>query len=326
MARIRSIHPGVFTDEAFASLSMSRARATASASGRRLTTTAFSSGSRSRSRCGSCRLTTSAFRTCWQNASARTSLNASHPARVTDWYGTSAGIKGRKSRSISTPCHPSSTLYAGLKPDGSLQVLHQSRTGGESGPQREDGGGEGEEESGSGIEKGEGVGLARADLKLVEEGQPIPINESYQPSDRAIEYAYSLGMKKADLNSELSKFIALSMASRAKSYNPDMSFKAFCDRWLDFKRNKDPNWKPAPEAAAAAAAPQEPFVLVVYGTIEAAAWDHYLRSKGLRPLFFCKHIVDGVEVVAARCPTLVPPGYDEATGEKMAPANEEDAA
>jgi hypothetical protein len=325
MARIRSIHPGVFTDEAFASLSMS-ARVLLFG----VWTEADDHG---------------VFE--WKPVTFKMRIMPVDDVSIPDLLaeceradvikrfssGKSYGLvrnfcryqRPKKPKYI----HPMPSefyLYAGLKPDGSLQVLHQSRTGGESGPQREDGGGEGEEESGSGIEKGEGVGLARADLKLVEEGQPIPINESYQPSDRAIEYAYSLGMKKADLNSELSKFIALSMASRAKSYNPDMSFKAFCDRWLDFKRNKDPNWKPAPEAAAAAAAPQEPFVLVVYGTIEAAAWDHYLRSKGLRPLFFCKHIVDGVEVVAARCPTLVPPGYDEATGEKMAPANEEDAA
>lgn len=153
-----------------------------------------------------------------------------------------------------------------------------------------------------------GESNSRPDLKLVEEGQPIPIDENYQPSDRAEEYAYSLGMKKADLNSELSKFIALSMASRAKSYNPDMSFKAWCDRWLDFKRQKDPDWKPAPEPVSA---PQEPYVLVVQGTQEAAAWSIVLRERGCRPLFFSKHLVDGAEIIAARCSTLWPEGFND---------------
>lgn len=163
-----------------------------------------------------------------------------------------------------------------------------------------------------------GESYPRSNLKLVEEGSAVPIDESYEPSDRAIEYAYSLGMKKADLNAELSKFIAMSMATRAVSFNPDMSFKVWCDRWLDFKRKGNPDWKPAPEPIAV---PQEPFVLVIQGTPEAAAWDHNNRSKHLRPLFFSRHIVDGVEVIAARCRTLLPEGYDEATGEFHGEAN-----
>lgn len=168
-----------------------------------------------------------------------------------------------------------------------------------------------------------GESNSRSDFKLVHEGEPIPIDESYQPSDRAVEYAYSLGMKTVDLNAELSKFIALSMASRAKSFNPDMSFKVWCDRWLAFKLKNDPTWKPAPETTSA---PQDPFVLVIQGTPESAAWDHDRRSRGLRPLFYGKHLVDGVEVIAARRPTLYPAGYDEATGERIAPASEENAA
>ncbi len=148
--------------------------------------------------------------------------------------------------------------------------------------------------------------------------RPTPIDENYEPSDRAIEYAYSLGMRKADLNSELSKFIASSMATRAVSFNIDMTFKVWCDRWLDFKRKNNPDWKPASEPLAT---PQEPFVLVIQGTPEAAAWDHNNRSKHLRPLFFSRHIVDGVEVIAARCRTTFPPGYDEATGEFHGEAN-----
>ena len=162
-------------------------------------------------------------------------------------------------------------------------------------------------------------------LKVVGEGEgePILIDETYQPSDRAIEYAYSLGMKKADLDAEHRKFVTMSVASRAKSFNPDMSFKLFCDRWLEFKRKNNPDWQPAPDVVRA---PPEPFVLVIQGTVEAAAWNQSNREKGLRPLFFCKQVVDGVEIIAARCPSLVPPGYDEATGEKLAPANAEENA
>ncbi|MDB5550818.1 MAG: hypothetical protein JWL86_802 [Rhizobium sp.] len=162
-------------------------------------------------------------------------------------------------------------------------------------------------------------------LKVVSEGEdePILIGETYQPSERAVEYAYSLGMKKADLDAEHRKFVTMSVAARAKSYNPDMSFKLFCDRWLEFKRKNNPDWQPAPDIVRV---PPEPFVLVIQGTTEAAAWNQYNRDRGLRPLFFCKQVVDGVEIIAARCPSLVPPGYDEATGEKLAPTNAEDAA
>lgn len=169
-------------------------------------------------------------------------------------------------------------------------------------------------------------------FKLVEESEAVAIliDESYQPSDRAIEYAYSLGMKKAELEAEHRKFVNMSVAARAKSYNPDMSFKAWCDRWLDFKRQKDPNWKPAPEPAKA-----EPEVdrsgwpIVVEGTLEHTCWNIVNREQGRRPLFLCKQISgDGtVYERAAKCPTLFPPGFDEATGERIAPSTQnEDAA
>jgi uncharacterized protein YdaU (DUF1376 family) len=174
------------------------------------------------------------------------------------------------------------------------------------------------------LKKGESDSPSK-NLKLVGVAEEVAvlIDETYHPSDRAVEYAYSLGMKKADLEAEHRKFVNMSVAARAKSYNPDMSFKVWCDRWLDFKRKKDPDWKPAPEPVAA---PQEPYVLVVQGTTEAACWDAYTRERGLRWLFFSKHIVNGAEVIAARCKTLFPPGYDEATGERIAPSAEENAA
>jgi hypothetical protein len=323
MARIRSVHPGLFTDEAFVSLSM-----TARVLYIGIWTEADDHG---------------IFE--WKPLQFKMRLMPADPADIAALMeematcncvkkftseGKSYGLVRNFCR-YQRPKKPKYTFhmpqelhtYAGLRQDGSSQVLHQSGTSSEKSPQMEDGGGEGEEESGIGIEKGEGVKPARSDLKLVGEEKPTPIDINYGPSEPAIEYAFSLGMKAVDLKSELSKFIARSLETRAVSFNPDMSFKVWCDRWLDFKRKKDPDWKPTPEPVAAS---QEPYVLVIQGTTEAVCWDAYNRDRGLRWLFFSKHIVNGAEAVAARCKTLFPPGYDEATGERIAPPESENAA
>jgi uncharacterized protein YdaU (DUF1376 family) len=160
-------------------------------------------------------------------------------------------------------------------------------------------------------------------LKLVDEGRPTPIDESYQPSEPAIEYAFSLGMKKAELEHELSKFITKSISLRVVSFNIDMNFKLWCDRWLQYKRKDNPNWTPAP---AVDEAPRPSKVRVIHGTPEGNAWDQNQRIMKLPALFYSKHMVDGVEVTAALCDTLWPEGYDEATGERIAPDASEDAA
>lgn len=175
--------------------------------------------------------------------------------------------------------------------------------------------------------KGEGEKLARSDLRVVEEGKPTRIDENYEPSERAVEYAFSLGMKKADLNGELSKFIATSMAAGAVSFNIDMSFKVWCERWLEFKRKKDPNWKPEPEAKAEAPAEdRSAWPIVIEGTSEHTCWNIYNREHGLRPLFLCKQLrADGTVVDrAARCETLYPPGFND-FGERIEPASEDAA-
>lgn len=169
--------------------------------------------------------------------------------------------------------------------------------------------------------KGEGNSPPKNNLVLVEENDgPIPIDATYQPSEPAIEYAFSLGMKKAELDDELRKFITKSVSLRVVSFNIDMNFKLWCDRWLAWKRKDNPEWAPAPDVAPA---PVAPVYYVYEGTLEANCW---LQYRGGRPLFFCKQLIDGVERVAARCTSLVPPGYDEATGERIAPAENEDAA
>lgn len=326
MARIRSIHPGLFTDEAFASLSMS-ARVLLLG----IWTEADDHG------VFEWKPVTLKMRVMPVDAVSIPELLAEcERADVIKRFSSSKSYglvrnfcryqRPKKPKYVH-PIPPEFYTYAGLKPDGSLQVLHQSRTDGEKPPQREDGGCEGEEESGNGIEKGEGVQLARPDLKLVGEEKPIPIDENYQPSDRAIEYAFSLGMKKVDLNSELSKFIALSMASRASSYNPDMSFKVWCDRWLDFKRQKDPDWKPTPEPVAAPMVDRSNWPIVVEGTQEYTCWNLWNRENGQKPLFLCKQLAPDGKIYdrAAKCETLFPPGFND-FGERIAPTSEEDAA
>lgn len=97
-----------------------------------------------------------------------------------------------------------------------------------------------------------------------EKDRPKPIDDSYQPSDTAIEYAYSLGMKKADLNSELSKFCADGMAKRAVSFDLDASFKKRCDQWLDYQRRNPPKG-----AAVIAVSPPE---------LTAGNWTSYVKN------------------------------------------------
>lgn len=326
MARIRSIHPGIFTDEGFASLSMA-ARVLLLG----VWTEADDHG---------------VFE--WKPVTLKMRVmpvdNVSIPELLAECEradvlkrftsGKSYGLvrnfcrfQRPKKPKYTHPMPPELFLYAGLKDDGSLQVLHQSRTGGEMSPQREDEGGEGEEESG--IEKGEGVKPSRSDLRVVEGGEdrPIPIDDKYDPSDRAIEYAYSLGMKKAELNAELSKFIALSMASRVVSFNPDMNFKVFCDRWLAFKRKDNPQWKPTPDVPAEVIEDRSAWPIICEGTLEHTCWNMANREKGLRPLFLCKQIDAAGKIYerATRCPTLFPEGWND-FGERIPPANSEVSA
>jgi hypothetical protein len=107
------------------------------------------------------------------------------------------------------------------------------------------------------------------------------------------------------------------------SFNIDMSFKKWCDHWLEFKRKKDPDWRP--EVAAVPAA-EDHRPIIVDGTNEHMCWNMYNRERGLRPLFMCKQIrPDGTIIQkGARCDTLYPPGFND-FGERIAPASEDAA-
>lgn len=153
-------------------------------------------------------------------------------------------------------------------------------------------------------------------------GAALPITESYEPSDRAIEYAFSLGMKKADLNSELSKFVAMSMATRAVSFNHDMSFKVWCDRWLDHKRKKDPDFVPEKVSETGARITK---IFVEVGTLAWTCWVQWHRDNGRMPPIQRDTRVENVIKTGWWFDSEYPPGYDEATGEYR-PADKEDAA
>lgn len=177
----------------------------------------------------------------------------------------------------------------------------------------------------SNSKKGESDSPSKLKLVGEREDESVFIDETYVPSERAEEYAFSLGMKKTELDEELSKFIAMSVSTRAKSYNPDMSFKVWCDRWLQYKRKNNPDWKPAP--APMPEIDRSSWVIVVEGTLEHTCHNIVRKEQGLLPLFLCKQVgPDGTEYErAAKCPTLYPPGFND-FGERIAPASAEDAA
>jgi uncharacterized protein YdaU (DUF1376 family) len=210
-----------------------------------------------------------------------------------------------------------------------------------------------------------------------EKDRPTLIDEAYQPSDAAIEYAYSLKMKAADLKSELSKFIAHCMGLRIASYNPDANFKKWCDQWLDYQRKHEkpkgpeaPSIEPVPLSVAdwrstvkrykanrsqwSRHAGPEPGMagcrcpvqvlidekidpasgldmtpawhFIDHTTNEAMAFMHDAQARKVRAPAIYKFEQDGIEKTGFFSQIAIPPGYDEATGERIAPAENEDAA
>lgn len=133
---------------------------------------------------------------------------------------------------------------------------------------------------------------------------PWPIDDNYQPSEPAIEYAYSLGMKKADLNSELSKFAADGMALRKVSFDLDASFKKRCDQWFDYQRRN------APKAPASAAGPVRPEDLT------PAFWDSAVKRWKSNESLWPRGVGGEPGMVGCKCPAniLVANMIDPASG------------
>jgi hypothetical protein len=59
-----------------------------------------------------------------------------------------------------------------------------------------------------------------------------------------------------------------------------------------------------------------------YGTIEWTAHEHFRRSRAFKPMVSEPRVVEGVERRGAWVESRVPPNYDEATGERIAPKDE----
>ncbi len=64
--------------------------------------------------------------------------------------------------------------------------------------------------------------------------------------------------------------------------------------------------------------------LIIQGTLEETCWQQYSREKTGKPMFICKQLHEGREVMGTKKPTLFPPGYDEATGERIAPSSDQE--
>jgi hypothetical protein len=151
------------------------------------------------------------------------------------------------------------------------------------------------------------------------EGEGTPITEAYQPSSRAEEYAFSLGMKKTDLDSELDKFKTRAVAQRQISFDHDMSFKLWCDRWLQYQKKNYP--ERYIEKATAVSEVETPGVLVIEGTQEEICWQQYTRETTGRPMFICDQLYEGRTVRGAKKPSAYPPGYND-FGERVGDQSE----
>lgn len=151
--------------------------------------------------------------------------------------------------------------------------------------------------------------------------KPTKIGADFQPSAHSVEYAKSLGMADAVFNRELSKFIAFNMSAHRAAVDHQATFRLWCERW---REREDKEGRPLQVVSDASAIAT---VLIVEGTPEEACWQQFTRETTGRPMFICKQInAEGREVRGARRPSAFPPGYDEATGEKLAPKGDEAAA
>jgi hypothetical protein len=363
MARIRSIHPGIFTDEAFASLSMG-ARVLLLG----IWTEADDHG---------------VFE--WKPVTLKMRVmpvdNVNIPELLAECEGAdvikrflsekSYGLvrnfcryqRPKKPKYIH-PIPPEFYTYAGLKPDGSLQVLHQSRTSGESEPQREEEGGEREEES--------GIVDLKTRVFFDEFWKAYPRRDSDEQQNRA-ETAFS-ALVKAGVDPKVITFTATAYAAKCRKQNTyatryvkqawrwmaeqDFSgaspapptdalseaavkdWRGAVTRWI-VNESVWPKWAGNDPRSTSCRCPIE--IMAECGfcpntkrRIDASWWfaelDTPEMAANLR--FASEHrlkvrtykiTIDGIEKEGAWFMKRIPPGYDEATGERIAP-QDEDAA
>jgi hypothetical protein len=312
MARIRSVHPGLFTDEAFVSLSM-----TARVLYIGIWTEADDHG---------------IFE--WKPLQFKMKLmpaDAVETSALMEEMVTCNSVKRFTSDDKSyglvrnfcryqRPKKPKYTYfmppelrtYAGLNDDGSLQVLHQSSTDPEKPSLREEGGDLRKEESGL----GEGVKPARAKVLKTDFGREGPLTIDFSASDETRQEIRGMGFGDEQYNNEFSKFIAYYMARGTVRPN----WNAQLVSW--FQRATPEPTKPAAKDFFVDK------VFVIEGTLGWKSW--VAHTKEIRGITWSRTIERkddaGRIQVGWWWPKEFAPGYDEATGEKLPPASEEENA
>jgi hypothetical protein len=309
MARIRSIHPGLFTDEAFASLSMA-ARVLLLG----IWTEADDHG------VFEWKPVTLKMRVMpADNVSVSDLLDEIKAAGVIKCFssGKSYGLvrnfcrfqRPRKPNYIH-PIPSELRTYVGLNDDGSLPVLKQYGTGSENPSQREEG-------EGSGIGIGAGVGAKeRAPANRSDPGKGgTKLTLEFHPTDVTLESIRGSGFGEKQIAGEFSKFVQYYMA---RGYER-VDWNAQLLSW--FQRTKpDGSEKPTSPLAVVGK------VLVIEGTIEERCWQQHKRETTGRSMPIVDiNGDDGRTYRGWWCPTKFPPGYDDPSGEKL-PASSDEAA
>lgn len=331
MARIRSIHPGLFTDEAFATISMA-ARV----------------------------LLMGIWTECddhgvfeWKPVTLKMRImpadNVDIPNLLAELeaagtikrfsHGKDYGLvrnfcryQRPKSPKYVHSIPPEFYTYVGLNPDGSLPRLKQTGetsepvenqlpTSSEKPPQREEGGGNKEEGIGNGM--GEGASAPapakRSDSSSGrgQSGDGTALTLDFSPSPVCRETIEAMGFAEAQFNSEFSKFVAYYMARGYRRADWNAALVSWFQRAI-------PEAKPSLPAVDLAIVNK---VFVVEGTLEWTCWSqHWKETRGVGwSRTIARHDEHGHTQNGWWRPTRFPPGYDEATGERLEGKNGEAA-
>lgn len=311
MARIRSVHPGLFTDEAFVSLSM-----TARVLYIGIWTEADDHG---------------IFE--WKPLQFKMKLMPADTVETSvlmDEMVTCNSVKRFTSDDKSyglvrnfckyqRPKKPKYThfmpnelrTYAGLNEDGSLQVLHQSSTDTEKPPQREEGGDLRKEESGL----GEGVKPARAKVLNSNFGRETALTIDFTASDETRQEIRGMGFGDEQYNNEFSKFIAYYMARGTLRPNWNSQLVS----WFLHAT-------PEPVKASTSNTTILNKVFVVVETLGWKSWvAHIKETKGTTWSLTMERRDDANRIqIGWWWPSEFAPGYDEATGEKHPPESSDE--
>lgn len=268
MARIRSIHPGLFTDESFVSASMA-ARLLLPG----IWTEADDHG---------------VFE--WKPLSLKMRIFPADAVDVGDLLGELEAVNivrrfsvdGREYGVVRNFCTyqrpkkptyrfvlpPELETYAGIRKDSSEPVPHQSPTGSENPPQMEDGVGGGEERE-KDKERG-GVSLR--------DPPATRISQDWKPEPADIEWAKSEGLTDSDIQRATARFVD-HFASKGGKDGRRTDWSAAWRNWCRDDAEKLGRTKPSsnPEAQ------QRQGFYAAFGSLELDAWDAHGRAQRSKP-------------------------------------------